>query len=183
MNQTLQAITTRYSCRAFAEAMPAEAHLQAIAQAAVAAPSGMNRQPWRVIVVKDRTLIADMDAEGMRMLAAQEDTSGYERMMSRGGALFYHTPCMFMIAMEPETDLDCGIVSQNIALAATSLGYGSLICGMARIPLLSPRAEEFNRKLGIPEGYAFGMAVLVGTPEGEGKPPHQPDLSKVSWIG
>lgn len=183
MNQTLQAITARYSCREFAEPMPTEAHLQAIAQAAVSAPSGMNRQPWRIIVVKNRALIAEMDAEGMRMLAAQEDKSAYERMMARGGTLFYHAPCMFLIAMEPDTGLDCGIVSQNIALAATSLGLGSVICGMARIPFLSPRGAEFKRKLGIPDGFEFGMAVLVGTPKGEGKPPHQPDLSKVSWIG
>ena len=53
MNDTLKVITERYSCRDFRDEMPLDEILQAIAEAGVKAPSSMNRQPWRVIVVKD----------------------------------------------------------------------------------------------------------------------------------
>lgn len=39
--------------------------LQTIAEAAIQAPSGMNRQAWRVIVVKDKELMQDMESEGL----------------------------------------------------------------------------------------------------------------------
>ena len=43
----------------------------------------MNRQPWRVIVVKDKELIQDMEAEGLSNLANMEDKSTYHRIMER----------------------------------------------------------------------------------------------------
>ena len=47
---TIEAIKTRYSCRAFSDKTPSNEDLQTIAEAALAAPSGINRQLWRVIV-------------------------------------------------------------------------------------------------------------------------------------
>jgi nitroreductase len=86
MNETLQVIAARYACRDFTGEMVEEASLRAIARAAVEAPSALNRQPWRVVVVKDRELMGEMEAEGMRQLAAMEDSSGYGRIMSRAEA-------------------------------------------------------------------------------------------------
>lgn len=57
MNETLKVIAERYTCRDYKDEMPSDEILQAIAEAAIEAPSGMNRQAWRVIVVKDRALI------------------------------------------------------------------------------------------------------------------------------
>jgi len=183
MNETLQTIAERYSCRDFADAPLTGAQLEALVQAALAAPSGMNRQPWHVIVVTNKALIDEMDAEGMRILAAAEDKGFYERMMSRGGKLFYNAPCMIMVAAEgPDAaPMDCGILSQNVALAAHALGLGSVICGMARIPLSGPRGEEFTKRMRFPAGYGFGIAILVGTAI-TGKAPHAPDANKVTYI-
>ena len=93
--------------------MPTDAELYTIAQSAVAAPSGMDRQLWRVIIVKNRELIAEMEAEGMKLLAAMPDKSTYERIMSRGGKLFYNAPCMTVVPIakaEPAGAemFDCG---------------------------------------------------------------------------
>jgi nitroreductase len=77
--------------------------------------------------------------------------------------------------------MDCGILSQNIALAAHSLGLGSVICGMAGIPLSGPRGSEFKKRLKFPDGYDFGIAVLLGTAK-SGKEPHELDMSKVTYI-
>ena len=181
MNQTLNVIANRYSCRTFDGILPDREKLEAIALAAVQSPSGMNRQPWKIVVITDKAFIEEMDKEGMRILSEQEDKSTYERMMARGGTLFYDAPCMFFIHKQPGMDLDCGIVSENIALAASALDLGNCICGMARIPLSGEKGGLFKQKLGIADGWEFGMSVLVGHAKEKGKP-HEPDMTKICFM-
>ena len=183
MNETLKTITERYSCRDFADTPLACDQVKAITGAALAAPSAMNRQPWHVIVITDKAFIEELDAEGMSLLAAAEDKSGYERIMSRGGKMYYNTPCMIVVASDgsPYASMDCGILSQNLALAAHSLGLGSVICGMAGIPLSGPHGAALKERMQFPKGYEFGIAVLVGTPK-SGKAPHDLDENKVTYM-
>ena len=124
MNQTLQIIATRYSCRSYTGEPIEQEKIEAIALAAVQAPSAMNQQPWEVIVVKDKALIEEMDAVTMDMLSKQEDKSLYDRIAGRGGKLFYNAPCIFVVVKKADTDLDCGIVTENISLPDS----GSFAC-------------------------------------------------------
>ena len=180
MNETLKVISERYSCRAFDGVMPERAQLEAIATAAIQSPSGMNRQPWKVFVITNAELLAAMDKEGMEELAVSNEEA-YERMMTRGGKLFYNAPCMFLIAKLASTDLDCGIVSENIALAASSMGLGNVICGLAGLAFSGANADELCQKIGFPEGYEFGMSVLVGHAVNSGTP-HEADKDKIAWV-
>lgn len=181
MNETLHTIAQRYSCRAYDGRLPEKEKLEALAMAAIQSPSGMNRQPWQVIVITNKSLIEEMDAEGMHILSEAEDKTTYERFMSRGGTLYYNSPCMFLILKQPGTDLDTGIVGENIALAATSLGLGSVICGMAAIPFSGSKGSVFKQKIGFPDGWEFGIAVLVGYAKSAGTP-HEPDISKIRYV-
>lgn len=186
MNETLQVIAKRYSCRDYKEEMPADELLRAIADAAIEAPSGMNRQGWQIIVVKDKDLIHEMEAEAMSYLESLEDKSMYNRIMNRGGKLFYGAPSMIVVAIDPTQYaaalIDCGIVCQNIALAATSLGIANVICGLTGTAFASgKRAEEFSNRLRFPTGYAFGASVLLGY-ENTTRPPHTPDPNKITII-
>ncbi|MDR0290453.1 MAG: nitroreductase family protein [Treponema sp.] len=184
MNETLKTIAGRYSCRDFSGTPLAAEQVKALVEAALASPSAMNNQPWHIIVVTDKTLIDELDAEGMKILAAADDKSGYERITSRGGKLLYDAPCIVVVATSSSNPaaLDCGILSQNIALAAHSLGLGNVICGMAGIPFAGPRAEEIKKRLKFPVGYGFSMAVLVGAAHST-KEPHELDMAKVTYIG
>ncbi|MBP1756838.1 MAG: hypothetical protein H6Q59_3236 [Firmicutes bacterium] len=181
MNEILNTIRQRYSCRAYDGRLPEKEKLEALALAAVQSPSGMNRQPWQIIVITNKALIEDMDTEGMRILAEEEDKTTYDRFMSRGGTLFYNAPCMYLVLKQPGTGMDTGIVSENIALAATSLGLGSVICGMAAIPFHGPKGDVYKKKLGISDGWEFGIAVLVGYGKTENTP-HTPDTSKIRYF-
>jgi len=118
------------------------------------------------------------------VIAAAEDKSMYERIKSRGGKMFYNAPCMVMVASDNSrfAAVDCGILSQNVALAAHALGLGNVICAMAEIPLNGSRGEELKKRMKFPDGYSFGMAVLVGTPKTT-KVPHELDTAKVTYIG
>ncbi|MDR1803866.1 MAG: nitroreductase family protein [Treponema sp.] len=183
MNETLKIIMERYSCRDFTGAPPTDAEISALVDAALASPSGMNRQPWHIIVVNDKGLIDELDVEAMGILAAAEDKSGYERIKSRGGKVYYNAPCMLLVTSDDSgfAPMDCGILSQNVALAAASLGLGSVICGMAGIPLSGPRADELKKRLKFPDGYRFAISILVGVAK-SGKAPHELDKGKVTYI-
>jgi nitroreductase len=180
MNETLKTIISRYSCRDFYDTPLTDDQIKALSDAALASPSAMNRQPWHVIIITDKALIDELDAEGMKILAEAEDKSGYDRIMSRGGRIFYNAPCMVLIASNG-SPLDCGILSQNVALAAHSLGLGNVICGMADIPFSGPRGGEFKKRVNFPDGCGFGMAVLVGKAKST-KEPHELDKTKVTYI-
>lgn len=186
MNETLKAIAERFSCRAYSDKVPQRTLLEAIALAAVQAPSGMNRQPWRINVVNSKELIDDMDREGMHNLSLLEDRSSYERILSRGGKLFYNAPCMIVIAVDKENAIglemiDCGIAAQNIVLAATSLGLASVHCGMIRHVFTGDRRAEFREKLRIPAGFDCGLGILLGYAE-KVTEPHVPDQNKITFI-
>jgi len=183
MNETLKTIMERFSCRDFADTPLTDEQIKILTDAALASPSAMNRQPWHVIMITDKALIDELDAEGMRILSAAEDKSGYERIMARGGKLFYNAPCMVMVASDGSDYalMDCGILSQNVSLAAHSLGFGSVICGMAGIPLSGSRGDELKKRMKFPDGYDFGIAILIGTAK-TGKEPHELDRNKVTFI-
>ena len=181
MSEVLQVIKERYSCRSYnGEALTKE-QVETLALAAVSAPSAMNKQPWQIIVVTNKAMIDEMNDTVMDYLSKQEDKTTYERMMGRGGKVFYNAPFMMFIAQKEGTALDTGIVVENVALAATSMGLDNVICGMARILFETEKAAYYKETL-IPEGYEFGVAILVGHGAVEGGTPHEPDLSKIRYI-
>ena len=183
MNEVLKTIAGRYSCRDFKDDPLNDGQVKCLVEAALAAPSGMNRQPWHVIVVTDKALIEELDAEGMRMLAAAEDKTAYDRMMGRGGKLLYNAPCLFVITTDGESyaSMDCGILCQNVALAAQSIGLSSCIVGMAGLPLTGENGETFKTRLKFQAGQIFGIGILVGSPN-SGKEPHELDMGKVTYV-
>lgn len=182
MNETIKAIMERCSCRDFAATPLSEEQIKILADAALASPSAMNRQPWHIVMVTDKALIEEIDGECMSVIEAQ-NKEWHEKMMERGGKVFYNAPCMLLAASDGSdyAAMDCGILSQNVSLAAHALGLGSVICGMAGIPLNGPRGEELKKRLRFPEGYGFGIAILAGTAN-SGKDPHELDHGKVTYI-
>jgi len=181
MNETMKTILERNTCRDFSGKPLSDESVQQLIQAALASPSAMNKMPWHIIVVTDKTLIDEMDTIAMEAIKSNE--AMYNRMKERGGKMYYNAPCMMIIAGDGSdyAQLDGGIVSQNIALAAHSLGLGSCICGMARIPLASEQGATLKQRLQFPEGYDFVMSVLVGHVN-TGKAPHEMDYNKITTI-
>lgn len=185
-NEVLKTIHERYSCRGYSAEMPTDAQLDAIARAAITAPSSMNRQCWRVIIVRDQSLLKEMEDEALKQLAKWQDAPVSERGERRSTAIFHGAPCLVVIPMKqegrPAAELDCGIVAQTIALAASSLGLGNVICGLTALAFWGDKGAYFREKLQFPEGFEFGTSVVLGYPE-KTKPPHEVDESKILYIG
>ena len=64
-----------------------------------------------------------------------------------------------------------------MALAAESLGLGSLIIGCVYDALHGEKEKYFSEKLQIPEGYSFQIALAVGH-KTDNKMPHEYDFGK-----
>ena len=188
MNEILNTISQRYSCRNFVSGkLVSDEHLELILDAALISPSGVNRQPWRLIAIRDQALIDDLESATFDYIKNLEDKTMYDRIMSRGGKPVYNTPCVIWIAIDEKASkyatMDCGIVCQSISLAATSLGLGSCICAMLGFTMKTPKADELAKRIGIPEGFTFGCSVLIGHPAAPGSQKREIDQTKISYVG
>ena len=135
MNPVLQAIRDRRSIRGYTPEPLQPEQLEKILQAALEAPSARNTQPWHFSAVTNQALLDEFDADFHEITRATRD-------LKDSYHLFFHAP----------------------ALAAQSLGLGSVILGMPKDVFLSPRGEYYRRKMDFPEGYQFAIAIALGNP-------------------
>lgn len=182
MNEVLKAIQERRSTRGFNDVQLTDEQLQALIDAALASPTARNTQMWHFSVVQNRELLDAFSRDAAALMAASAPEGARGRFDESGFHLFYHAPTVIFISRPADctsrfVDVDCGIACENIALAAQGMGLGSVIVGMAMDLFLSERGAHYNRAFGIPEGYRFAIAIVVGNntvtkeahPIGEGK--------------
>jgi len=184
-SETLDVIARRYTCRAFSGKPVPDDVVDAILTAGLHAPSANNRQPWRLIAIRDRALIEAIDDAGVAAIKAS-DPGAYERTMGRGGKMLYGTPFMVVIAEQvmdsPYPDLDCGIVASHLVLAAASLGVDSCIAGMPRAAFAGEADAALAERIGMPDGFRFSLSVLFGYAAGEARPGHEIDPGKIIQV-
>lgn len=173
-NQVIETIMARRSIRNYKPVAVHRDTLDLILKCGINAPNGMNKQSWEVRVVDNPEL---MDEICTAMMTGNPQV---EPAAVRG--CFRGAPVMVFIANDPSYDcspIDCGLLSENIMLAAWSLGVGSVCLGSpVRFLKNSPAALE---KLDFSEGYApiicIGLGYAAETPEAKSR-----DLSKVRFV-
>ncbi|MDR1214657.1 MAG: nitroreductase [Propionibacteriaceae bacterium] len=188
MNAVLENIAARHSCRSYTKQPVSRADLEAIVKAGVQAPSSRGNAPWYVAVVTDPELIADLSRTALEVLVRREarQKEKFERL---GTSLFYDAPALILVATRPShdftsSDLDAGLLVENMALAATSLGLGSCVCGFATQAFRDLKAgdgERLSRLFEFPWGYEMTVGMIVGHPAAPGQQ-HPTDLSKVRFF-
>lgn len=158
-NAVLKAIADRRSNRGYAPRQLTEEELSAVMLAAVQAPSARNTQPWHFSIVQNAALLKEFSDDYNRLQKADPGRD----------ILFFGAPTVIFISTPVEaptrfSQIDCGIAAQNIALAAHSIGLGSVILGRPMDVFLSENGARYAAAFGFPEGYAFAIAVAVGEP-------------------
>lgn len=170
-NQVLETIQKRSSARAYSAEKLTQAELDSILKAGLQAPTGMNRQEIRFLVVSgDNPILEELDDE-MRRLRGQE---------KQPINFYYGAPTLILLSAEDGfkwSKVDAGITVQNMVLAAESLGLGTLIIGCIYDALHGEKKEYFSQALQIPEGYTFEIALAVGH-KTDAKTPHEYDYEK-----
>ena len=168
----LETIANRRSHRAYKPARLPEDVLEKILRAGLQSPSARNLQPWHFSVCQDPALLRDVN-----------DAAG--KMMNREGAdIFYGAPTavfLFGDPANPWAPIDCGIAVENLALAAESLGVGSVILGLPKLAFGGEKADELKKRLACPDGYEFMIAVALGYAT-DTKDAHKENPEKITRI-
>ena len=183
-NQVIETIKSRSSIRAYKPQMLTEEQVKILIDAALASPSARNMQPWSINVLQNKELITELEKAIVDFFVQRDEKGVIDILKSRNNKVFYDAPCVFVIPIDPKNTyatIDAGILAQNIALAAKSIGLDSVILGFPSVVFSSERADEWKKKLLFPEGYAYGISVAVGYADMD-KKPHELEYSKVIHI-
>ena len=172
-NAAIENIMSRRSIRNYKQqAVPREV-LNQIMECGVYAPNAMNRQSWEVRIV-DNPILQEEIREAMA-------ATGNER----AAGCFYNAPVWVFIAQDnsfPFAAYDCGLMAENMMLAANALGIGSVCLGSPVFMINeSPMKDAVLEKLGFSQGYELCLCISMGYPDEtpEAKPR---DMGKVKYI-
>lgn len=176
MNEVLRTIGKRSSTRGYTGEKLTKEELEILVTAGLQAPTAVNRQEIHITVADgENPILAEIDEEKKRL-------SG-----GAGGSVnfYYNAPAVLLLSAEeafPWGRLDTGIAVENIALAAESMGLGSVIIGIIKEAMTGEKKEYFAKALHIPDGYAFEIAIAIGH-KAASKEAHGYDLEKnVSYL-
>lgn len=183
-NETLKLIAARRSHRAYESTPLTDGQLDAVLKAAVESPSAVNRQPWHFSVVRSQKLLDEMNKAVWEQMMKRNAENRSPRFQDPDFHVFYHAPVVIVISGLPDfyyTPIDAGIAVENMALAAESLGLGSVILGMPRDAFLGEQGDQFRKALHFPEGWDFVIAIALGVPK-DHKEPHPVKPDRISYI-
>jgi nitroreductase len=99
--------------------------------------------------------------------------------------MFRNAPTVVFIANDTSYDMsqiDCGLLGENMILSAWSMGIGSCCLGSSiRFMKTEPQAADYLKRLNIPEGYELLYCIAFGYPD-ESPAAKPRDASKVMFV-
>ena len=152
----LDNIHARKSVRSYTDENVTPEQVETLLRAAMAAPSGMNAQPWRFVVVREQ--------EVKNKLAG-----GFNKMIAKA-------PVVIVVCGKTTNKTggqngnwtaDCAVAAENLLLAAEALGLGAV--WTACYPY-EDRMKPTIEALGLPDEVKPLCIIPVGHPAGKDKP-------------
>ena len=151
MNKAYQNLLNRVSTKKYTDTPIPEDLLNAVLEAGLYAPTGMNNQKAVMVAVTDKATRDQLSKMNAQIMGAQLDP-------------FYGAPCVIVVLSDPERSTwveDGSLVMGNLMNAATALGLGSCWIHRAREMFDSPEGKELLRKWGLPENLrGIGNCIL-----------------------
>lgn len=194
INETLDSISRRHSVRLFNDHPVSDGDLLTILQAANQAPSAHNQQSWRFTVVRDegrKMQLADLvsgcagrfprpPSTLLRMAARSIASAPVVIGVANTGELIRHGQELFQVDRDAAADFfrtmeiqSSAAAVENLLLAATSLGIGSVWLGI--LFLIKREVREF---FGEADGE-FMAVVALGYAAKKGAGPRKRPLEAV----
>ena len=154
MNQTINDILSRRSCKAYRDELPTKEQLDTIIEAGLYAASGRNRQGAIMLCVTDKALRDRLCALNAKILGTTADP-------------FYNAPAVIVVLADKTVSTsiyDGSLVMGNLMLAAHAIGLGSCWIHRAKEVFEDEEGKEILASLGL-EGEYEGVAnIIVGHP-------------------
>lgn len=175
-NPVIETMLSRRSVRRYLPQAVGRDTMRTIAECGINAPNASNRQHWAVRIVDDPAYI-----DGITALYKEANPKAAEDPSFRN--MFRNAPTVAFVAAPSEgfAQVDCGLLGENMMLAAWSMGVGSCCLGGPVRFMQSPEAADYVTRLGLPEGYELLFAIAFGYPDEQ--PEAKPrDASKVAFV-
>lgn len=174
----------RRSVRAYTDEPVSKEQIEAVLEAGTWAPTGMNRQPWKFIIIQNKQLIKYVSDE-TKILVQQMIPSLAEQFQTEADVVCYNAPVLVLVCAEKDEQfgqvnlLDSVLAAQNMFLKAYELGLGT--CYMGYVAFLGSKPDVL-KKIGVPDGCNLMVPFVLGHPKtkiGAGKR-NKPNVLK--WI-
>jgi len=151
----LDNIFSRKSVRTYTEEPVSAEQVETILRAAMAAPTGMNVQPWRFVVVRSQE--------------TKEKIAGRNRMITQAPVVIVVCGQAVGRGDRPNQNwtADCAAATENLLLAVEALGLGAV--WTACYPY-EDRMNPTIEALGLPDDVKPYCIVPVGYPGGNDQP-------------
>jgi len=149
---TIDAIATRRSVRKYTDEPVRADDLRIMLEAAMQAPSAANEQPWEFVVIMKRELLDEIP-----------NFSPYAHMVKKAPLGILVCADTRRLVIPGFWQQDCAAATQNLLLAAHSLGYGAVWTGVYP---LEDRVMGFAQHCHLPEGVVPFAFIIIGRPAG-----------------
>ena len=149
----------RRSIRKYTEEPVSKEDLKTILTAGMSAPSAKNQQPWQFIVIDDRRILTEI--RSIHPFASMLETAPMAVLIC--GDVRLETSSGYWVQ-------DCSAAAQNMLLAATGLGLGSVWLGVF------PRKERMDGLTALfklPRYIQPFNIVVLGHPAEQKEPNHR----------
>jgi nitroreductase len=153
MNPVIEAIFQRRSIRKYTDQPVEPEKLEALLQAGMAAPSAMNCQPWEFVVVTDTEKLAQFRK---RLLFGNRNAPAAIVVCGNPGLSTNPTARLFWVQ-------DCSAATENIMIAAVSLGLGTVWIGLHPV---AGFVKVIREVVGLPRRVTPLCIIYVGYPDG-----------------
>ena len=153
-------LKNRRSIRRYKPEQVTDAHLDAILEAGIYAPSGMNTQNTVMVAVRDKQTRDQLSRMNAAVMGTDKDP-------------FYGAPCVVVVLVEPEryTAVEDGsLVLGNLMNAAYEIGVGSCWIHRARQMFESDEGKALLKKWGLREDLIGVGNCILGYPDEDPAP-------------
>lgn len=152
---------SRRSIRAYKDSVISRETLNEILKYGINAPNGQNLQSYEIRVIDSPALIDSITQAVVKDNPKIAERDGFKN-------IFVNAPCVVCIACDTQYDMaqiDCGLLGENIILAAWAKGIGSCCLGSsARWILDSPSAKPYLDRMAFSKGYKLLYCISLGYP-------------------
>jgi len=178
--EVLEAIKTRRSVRHYKSEPIAEEKINIVLEAARWAPSWTNTQCWRFIVVRDAEIKKRLSETLLYYRPGENPSSSAVRnapvLIAACGELkksgYYKKIPNALTDKGDWYMFDVALATQNMILAAHSIGLGAVTVGLFD----APKAAQI---LGLPANIAMVLLLPLGYPDEEPEAPPRKELSEL----
>lgn len=164
-----EAILSRRSVRSYTLKEVGFSTLRTLLEAAIWAPTAMHEEPWAFAIIQDRKQLKNLSDAAKPLFIEQAKRDGGKLYFANSEEfnIFYDAGTLIIICTnlkETFVNADCWMAAENLMLAACAMQLGTCVIGAA-LPALA--VAENKAKLGIPDGYAAVVPIIVGYASGD----------------